>query len=96
MFLMHKEEAIKQTKDLAERLKQSSDPEVQIIATKLYTLLSSLAQLQAFIPVEISVEAGQINELEWLRAAALNPAFDFLKDSEEDIYTLADGKPFND
>jgi tetratricopeptide (TPR) repeat protein len=41
-------------------------------------------------------EDGEIDEREWLRAAASNPAFDFLKDPEEDIYTLADGKPFND
>lgn len=37
-----------------------------------------------------------IDEREWLHAAASNPAFDFLKDPEEDIYTLADGKPFHD
>jgi hypothetical protein len=36
------------------------------------------------------------DESEWLRAAAYNPAFDFLKDSEEDIYSLDDGKPFHD
>lgn len=36
------------------------------------------------------------DETEWLRAAAHNPAFDFLKDSEEDIYSLADGEPFRD
>ena len=33
---------------------------------------------------------------EWLRAAARNPAFDFLREPEEDIYTLADGHPFHD
>lgn len=38
----------------------------------------------------------EIDEQEWLQAAANNPVFDFLKDPEEDIYTLADGKPFND
>ena len=37
-----------------------------------------------------------IDEAEWLRAASANPAFDFLKDSSEDIYTLQDGKPFHD
>jgi Uma2 family endonuclease/Flp pilus assembly protein TadD len=41
-------------------------------------------------------EDGEIDEREWLRSAASNPAFDFLKDPEEDIYTLADGKPFHD
>ncbi len=33
---------------------------------------------------------------EWLKAAARNPAFDFLREPIEDIYTLADGKPFHD
>jgi len=37
-----------------------------------------------------------IDEKEWLRSASVNSAFDFLKESEEDIYTLADGKPFHD
>ena len=31
-----------------------------------------------------------IYESEWMMAAAANPAFDFLKNSEEDIYTLTD------
>lgn len=31
---------------------------------------------------------------EWLRAAASNPAFDFLKHEDEDLYGLADGRPF--
>ncbi len=37
-----------------------------------------------------------ISESEWLRAAMDNPTFDFLKNHEEDIYTLADGRPFDD
>jgi len=37
--------------------------------------------------------ASDKDEMEWLRAATSNPAFDFLKEPEEDIYTLADGKP---
>ncbi|MFP4394800.1 MAG: hypothetical protein ACLFTI_06000 [Anaerolineales bacterium] len=36
------------------------------------------------------------SESEWLRAAARNPAFAFLNDSEEDIYSLKDGVPFHD
>jgi hypothetical protein len=36
------------------------------------------------------------DEKEWLQAATLSPAFDFLKDPEEEIYTLLDGKPFHD
>ena len=41
-------------------------------------------------------EEADIDEIEWLRAAATNPAFDFLKEPEEDIYTLADGRPYHD
>ena len=41
-------------------------------------------------------EEADIDEKEWLLAASRNPAFDFLKKSEEDIYTLADGRPFHD
>ena len=36
------------------------------------------------------------DETEWLQAASHNSAFDFLSDPEEDIYSLADGKPFYD
>ena len=38
-------------------------------------------------------DAEDINEIEWMRAAAKNEAFDFLKDAEEDIYSIEDGKP---
>ncbi len=41
-------------------------------------------------------EETDISEKEWLNAAARNAAFDFLKVPEEDIYTLADGRPFHD
>ena len=41
-------------------------------------------------------EESDINETEWLQAAAANPTLDFLKDPEEDIYTLSDGRPFYD
>jgi len=36
------------------------------------------------------------DETEWLKTAAGNPAFEFLKEPDEDIYTLADGKPIQD
>ncbi|MCK4311500.1 MAG: hypothetical protein KAW88_02065 [Candidatus Cloacimonetes bacterium] len=38
----------------------------------------------------------EIDEKEWLSAASKNSVFDFLKDPQEDIYTITDGKPFND
>ena len=39
-------------------------------------------------------DEDDVEENEWMSAAATNPAFDFLKDPEEDIYTDADGRPF--
>lgn len=36
------------------------------------------------------------DEAEWLRAAAANPAFDFLKNTAEDIYSVTDGVSFRD
>lgn len=47
------------------------------------------------IPEQEDEKEADIDEVEWLRAAAVNPAFDFLKEPEEDIYTLADGRPFD-
>jgi len=41
-------------------------------------------------------EEADIDEKEWLRIAGTNRAFDFLKAPEEDVYSLADGKPFHD
>lgn len=41
-------------------------------------------------------EELDIDEKEWLRMAGVNPAFNFLKEPEENIYTLSDGKLFYD
>jgi hypothetical protein len=41
-------------------------------------------------------EPGEMDEKNWAKAAATSAAFDFLKDAAEDIYTVADGKPFHD
>lgn len=42
------------------------------------------------------VEDEKLEEEEWLRAAARNPAFADLADPEEDIYSPLDGVPFCD
>lgn len=41
-------------------------------------------------------EDSNEDEAEWLRAAARNPAFDFLGDQAEDIYSVTDGRPFGE
>lgn len=48
------------------------------------------------VRIIILLPEDEISEQEWLHAAAVNPAFDFLKEPEEDIYTLTDGRPFYD
>jgi hypothetical protein len=40
-------------------------------------------------------EEADTSEDVWAKAAATSPAFDFLRDAAEDIYTTADGKPFH-
>jgi len=44
----------------------------------------------------LSTPEKEINEATWLYAASQNPAFSFLAEPEEDIYTITDGEPFND
>ena len=44
----------------------------------------------------IDDEFDEIDEATWLRAAARNQAFAFLEHPDEDIYSLADGRPFHD
>lgn len=62
-----------------------------IAAIIAYTDLKRLEVMEAAL-----LKKAELEEFELLKAAARNPAFDFLKDPEEDTYTLNDGKPFHD
>jgi hypothetical protein len=55
--------------------------------------VSSRVRIIVLFPEETYQESS---EAEWLYAAATNSALDFLKEPAEDIYTLADGRPFDD
>ena len=44
----------------------------------------------------ILIGEDELNERDWMGAAAQGGGFDFLNAPEEDIYTLEDGKPFDD
>lgn len=48
------------------------------------------------VRVIVLISEEDAEEKEWMRAAAANPAFDFLKDPEEDVYSPEDGRPFDD
>lgn len=40
-------------------------------------------------------ESEEIDEGSWLTGIATNPAFDFLEDPAEDLYSITDGQPVN-
>lgn len=61
----------------------------------VFDFVSYLAERQIASESHQATPASEDEESEWLRAAVINSAFDFLKEPEEDIYTLADGKPFH-
>jgi hypothetical protein len=44
--------------------------------------------------IENADEQSEWSEMEWLKASLSNAAFEYLRDPEEDIYTIKDGKPF--
>lgn len=62
-----------------------------IAAIISYADLKRLEELEAVL-----LKKAELEEYEWLKAVVRNPAFESLKDPEEDIYTLADGEPFHD
>jgi hypothetical protein len=41
-------------------------------------------------------EPSVLEEAEWLRAVSKSPSFDFLREPAEDLYSIEDGKPFDD
>lgn len=48
------------------------------------------------VRVLIMAAENELSERDWMRAATQGGGLDFLSASEEDIYTLEDGKPFDD
>ena len=51
---------------------------------------------RVWVIILLPEESETDEEHEWLKAASGNPAFAFLDDAEEDIYSVTDGKPFHD
>ena len=43
--------------------------------------------------IVLAPETDDIEENDWIHALQGNPAFDFLKDLEEDLYSKTDGRP---
>ena len=83
-------ELIASIEDTGERIVIEQEGKA-IAAIITYTDLKRLEALEAAL-----IHKAKLKEYEWLKVAIANPAFDSLRDSAEDIYTLADGLPFHD
>jgi len=46
------------------------------------------------LPDDEEIDTSDIDETQWHYAASQNPAYDFLKEDTEDIYSINDGIPF--
>jgi hypothetical protein len=57
--------------------------------------ITRTGHVRVIILLSTDDESDETDEALWLRAAATNATFDFLKDPAENIYTLADGEPFD-
>lgn len=60
-----------------------------------YNLGRPLSNVRILILLD-EVTSDQEEENLWMNSISNNPAFDFLNDSSEDIYSLKDGEPLND
>jgi len=58
--------------------------------------IESLLKDEAELFESVMLKKAEQEEYDRLKTAIRNPAFDSLKNSEEDIYTISDGKPFHD
>ncbi len=83
-------ELIARVEDTGERIVIEQEGKA-IAAIISYADLKRLEALEAAL-----IHKAKLEEYQWLKAAIANPVFDSLRDSAEDIYTLADGLPFHD
>jgi hypothetical protein len=81
--------------------------EIPMTAVEMTGIVDEHSQLRldGFLPfvgpkrvrvIVLSTLDDEIDEISWLQAASRNPAFAFLADPEEDIYSITDGLPFDD
>ena len=59
-----------------------------------YQLDKSISNVRVLILVDDNSDKDEENI--WMDSITSNPAFDFLNDQSEDIYSIKDGEPFND
>ena len=73
-----------------ERLAEAIDQSTESLAINCIARRLTHARLKTGENDLDCQDAEEIDEQEWLHAAASNPVFNYLKDPEEDIYTLKD------
>lgn len=78
---------------------------IQAVETSGHVDSNGFLQIETPVPlkegdVKVIIMYAENEELEeeqlWTRSVSNNPAFDFLKDPREDIYSVNDGKPLDD
>jgi len=60
-----------------------------------YTINQRESNVRVIILVDEKNDDIDEEEL-WMKTISSNPVFDFLKDTDENIYSLTDGEQFND
>ena len=60
-----------------------------------YNLNKSNRKVKILIMVDDNKKTSDEDAL-WMQSIASNPAFDFLNDPAEDIYSITDGEPIDD
>jgi hypothetical protein len=60
-----------------------------------YNLKKSNRRVKILIMVDDNKKTSDEEAL-WMQSIATNPAFDFLNDPAEDIYSITDGEPIDD
>ena len=72
------------------------DARIDALARQLVRYSTSLKKGEKVKLIILVDEDDENEEKVWLDAVSKNPAFDFLKELGEDIYTAADGKPVHE
>ena len=60
-----------------------------------YAINEKESNIRVIILVEDKNDEADEEKL-WMKTISSNAAFDFLKDSKENIYSITDGEPFDD
>ncbi|MFY9268355.1 MAG: hypothetical protein WAO55_01255 [Candidatus Manganitrophaceae bacterium] len=78
---------------MSQRTLMSSDLELLEVLSSMQSKFDLF--FSKIFPETVTEETDTLKENEWLISLSNNPVFDFLKDNQEDLYSLEDGKPFD-